>query len=217
VVHGEVGLRTAKAIPDQTEIITAWLMMDVNKTCISCLVSKPRTPEHFFFRNKAKGWVSSWCKDCRKLKRDGAALAELAAQRNRRGNLPLEVRQALRAHLPPPTPRTSRLCADCGIEAIITSSQYCPMCAIPARKARKKADKCIYKSRLRKATPIWADKSAIKEIYNNIPIGMDVDHIIPIRGKLVSGLHVEGNLQYLPKAVNMRKSNHYSLAHDGRK
>ena len=57
------------------------------------------------------------------------------------------------------------------------------------------------------ATPKWVDIEAIANIYANRPEGYHVDHIIPLKGKEVSGLHVPWNLQYLPAKVNMAKRN----------
>jgi hypothetical protein len=62
------------------------------------------------------------------------------------------------------------------------------------------------RARKLKATPKWANKSKIREIYSNCPVGSDVDHIIPLAGKLVCGLHVENNLQYLDRKENKLKA-----------
>jgi len=64
-----------------------------------------------------------------------------------------------------------------------------------------------YALRKQRAMPAWADRAAIQRIYEQCPAGHQVDHIIPLRGKLVSGLHVENNLQYLPGVENSRKGN----------
>lgn len=60
-----------------------------------------------------------------------------------------------------------------------------------------------------KATPIWADLEKIKEIYRTCPEGYHVDHIIPLQGEYVSGLHVEYNLQHLSATENRQKSNKF--------
>jgi hypothetical protein len=68
------------------------------------------------------------------------------------------------------------------------------------------------KRRARKlhATPSWANLALIKEIYANAE-GMHVDHIIPLQGELVCGLHVENNLQYLTPEENLAKSNKFTV------
>ena len=60
-------------------------------------------------------------------------------------------------------------------------------------------------------TPSWANEKRTKEIYKNCPEGHHVDHIIPLQGKIVSGLHVPENLQYLTAEENLKKSNKYEV------
>lgn len=57
------------------------------------------------------------------------------------------------------------------------------------------------------ATPKWCDKTALNEFISNCPDGHHVDHIIPLRGKLVWGLNIPENLQYLPAQENLSKGN----------
>lgn len=52
-------------------------------------------------------------------------------------------------------------------------------------------------------------QDSINEFYKNCPVGMVVDHIIPLCGRNVSGLHVEWNLQYLTQTENSRKINKF--------
>lgn len=66
--------------------------------------------------------------------------------------------------------------------------------------------------------PDWADKNVISEFYElakqlskETGISHHVDHIIPLRGKLVSGLHVPENLQVIPYNENISKSNKYII------
>ena len=67
-------------------------------------------------------------------------------------------------------------------------------------------------SRRRTAKVEWADKAQIDLVYLQArDLGMAVDHIIPLKHPLVCGLHVESNLQLLPKAENSRKKNYFEV------
>jgi hypothetical protein len=81
--------------------------------------------------------------------------------------------------------------------------------------SRTKAYKTHYATKhmvaKRNQMPSWADEQKIKDIYANRPKGYHVDHIVPLQGELVCGLHVENNLQYLTPKENMSKHNRYEV------
>lgn len=67
------------------------------------------------------------------------------------------------------------------------------------------------------ATPVWLTEDHLREIEAFYLLANDlqwlsesrleVDHIIPLQGEQVCGLHVPWNLQILPQSLNVAKSN----------
>ncbi len=74
---------------------------------------------------------------------------------------------------------------------------------------------CAYAAKYRSCkitrTPKWASLVEIEKVYLNRREGEHVDHIIPLQGELVSGLHCEHNLQYLPATINQSKGNKFDI------
>lgn len=74
-------------------------------------------------------------------------------------------------------------------------------------------------ARRSKRVPNWLtldDKWMLKEAYSLAKLrtklfgfAWEVDHVIPLRGSIVSGLHVPTNIQVIPKALNRAKRNVY--------
>lgn len=78
-----------------------------------------------------------------------------------------------------------------------------------ARRAKARASRAL-------RMPAWADAEAIREFYleavrMTVKTGVlhEVDHVVPLLGKTVSGLHVECNLQVIPWLENRLKSNRW--------
>lgn len=67
----------------------------------------------------------------------------------------------------------------------------------------------VRRKRVQQATTKWTNLKELRQFYMNCPEGYHVDHIIPLKGKNVCGLHVINNLQYLPAEINLQKRNHF--------
>jgi hypothetical protein len=85
----------------------------------------------------------------------------------------------------------------------------------PAKVNAKTAERRAMQLR---ATPSWADLAAIQIEYElaawcskTMGEPYHVDHIIPLQGKLVSGLHVHTNLRVIRASENIAKNNKFEV------
>jgi len=121
----------------------------------------------------------------------------------------------------------SKLCSNCYMKFIYKPKNNDKILAAKKRyrdknkeklnnyiKDRKLKNRSLYnyyescrRARKLQASPVWSDKIKVKEFYSNCLEGFEVDHIIPLQGKNVCGLHVEYNLQYLSSKDNRIKGN----------
>ena len=84
-----------------------------------------------------------------------------------------------------------------------------------ANKAHSHSLKAKYRAAKRQACPPWVDKEHMarihaiyrlrREVSEKTGIAHEVDHIVPLQGKTVCGLHVWWNLRVIPKTENNRR------------
>lgn len=177
----------------------------MQKTCNKCLQTK--TLDKFSKNSTAKFGVSSCCKDCQSLYnkayREKHRESLLQADRERYANNREELKAKAIAY--------KSLNRDYYED--YNKSYY----------LLNKHKFLAYNSKRRKvimqATPKWlsqGQKQQIEDIYwlaQDLQAVSDeiyhVDHIVPLRGNNVCGLHVAWNLQILPADLNLQKSNKY--------
>lgn len=160
------------------------------KSCTRCKITKPFSE---FGRDKHKKLgLTSRCKDC---------MAELARQS--RANDPERARQITKRY------RQKNLEKE---RARYTRYNKSKPEVRAFHSAKRRASQ-------KQATPSWLTEehySQIKGMYDlarecEILTGdkYHVDHIVPLAGEAISGLHVPWNLQVLPAEINIAKSNSY--------
>ena len=152
------------------------------KTCIKCGEHKPTTEYHI--NKRTKGGFNNTCKVCKNAygKEHYRANTDKYHAKSKRW------REENRE----------------GYRAIINKWQAnnLHVWAEAQQKRRAKMDTPLYRN----------NKSEIIEIYKHRPAGYHVDHIVPINGTDVCGLHVPWNLQYLPAQENIKKGNKHGLS-----
>lgn len=169
------------------------------KTCNKCNLQKPVT--EFYKKSTAKDGLFWWCRDCHKeyVKAKYHKLAESedyrAAERERvhtfHKNHPEKIKTWNRRYAKENAPKVNA-----------KSKRY-----VLARELR---------------TPAWLtvdDFWLIEQAYELAAtrtrvfgFPWHVDHVIPLHGKVVSGLHVPHNLQVIPAFTNRSKSNTFTEA-----
>jgi hypothetical protein len=169
------------------------------KKCTKCLVVKE--PQMFHKKDGAKDGLFQWCIECHRV-----ITKTRYAERRKDENFVAYERTRIRQWVASNFEKhreSSRLYAKNN----------------PARVAAKVKLSRLGKS---KRTPIWLtddDKWLMEQAYELAALrtktfGFEwhVDHVVPLHGKNVSGLHVPTNLQVIPAKQNRSKSNFFEIS-----
>lgn len=96
------------------------------------------------------------------------------------------------------------------------SSQRARYGSDPGYAAAMLAKGSARRARLMAAIPVWANLDVVRQFYEAARICSrstgqvwHVDHVVPLKHRLVCGLHCEFNLQLLPMRDNVAKGNRY--------
>lgn len=166
------------------------------KACRDCGETKPLS--EFHRHPQCRGGREHICKECRRLRSERWVKAN--------PEKPRQYTAAYRAAHPESRAREN--------DQRRQQYEQSPQAIRERNRAYYRAHKAKFLARnsrrrdlIKERTPGWADLKAIEAFYAACPPGFHVDHVIPLRGKTVSGLHVITNLQYLPATANLKKGN----------
>lgn len=85
------------------------------------------------------------------------------------------------------------------------------------RAAAARAATAARKAAALQRTPPWVDMAAIRQLHlqarevsRETGVPHHVDHVLPLQGRLVSGLHVHTNMRVIPARDNIAKGNRFT-------
>lgn len=182
------------------------------KVCTRCRVSKPLEAFSLNRRNKSDGRQPK-CKSCFAAycaDNSERLLAQKADYyRQNADRLKMAAAEWQRAN-----PQSARAKKRAWINRNKEAMKQIRRAWVLANPEKVKAATRAYQAKKLLATPAWADRDKMLAVYEEatrltLETGIEhhVDHIVPLKSKLVCGLHCEANLQVLPRTENIRKSN----------
>lgn len=183
-----------------------------------CARCQSLLPQCEFYKSKRATGVSSYCRRC-----SSTSAREWAIKHPERAE-----ESTKRYHSTPRWKQVSRAWREAN-KGYLKESTYAwrkehpeEWAQIAERSRAKNAEEIrarapVYRNTRRQRGRIgWADREKMLAIYREARrlsketgVAHHVDHIIPLKGDLVSGLHVEGNLQILTASENLRKHNRF--------
>lgn len=193
--------------------------MSTLRTCTKCGAGKPLTD---FYRKKAG--YQPLCKVCSKAaseeyraknretilalakKRYAAQRETLLAKQKAYYAANAPERLAYAAKWRAQNPERARLLYEANAEKQRAAAREWKRASPEHQRMLEKARRAVSKR-----IPAWADRALMADIYKYAKImraaGVDchVDHVVPLRGRTVCGLHTDANLTVVPAEVNLRK------------
>lgn len=179
------------------------------KTCSKCKKELPATAEFFYREKRGKYGLRSYCKECRKK--------QYKSWQKNNPNYWKGYRENNREKILQNDRKASKKYKENNREKVLQSNKKASKKYHENNKSYYAAKEVERRSAKDQRTPPWLTKRqldiikcfyTVRDIKSKVDgIEYHVDHIIPLRGKNVSGLHVPWNLQLLTAEENWSKNN----------
>jgi hypothetical protein len=192
------------------------------KTCVTCLKTKPLN--EFYKRKDSLNGFRNDCKNCRKARSLKNFFDKCENRKQQmREYYKKRIEKNPNWHIDFYTENKEKVLANNKIYYQKHRAKRLQSVLEWARsnKGRANANKKAYKTSKQQACPKWVRDNGdlmwmMQEAYdlamlrsNMFGFQWHVDHVVPLRGKVVSGIHVPWNLQVIPGRENCSKSNRF--------